>query len=128
MGNPLKIYPLRTLIAFFMLSCLITLGNCGIPGEDSTSSEEYSGPGNSPKDDTDENSGGELIVPNSYTQLVWSDEFNDDGTTYISGVDNAIDDSKWFHQPSCQMAGVGIIMNSNIIQIVLRILTFQTEP
>ena len=30
--------------------------------------------------------------------LVWSDEFNDDGTTYISGVDNAIDDSKWFHQ------------------------------
>jgi beta-glucanase (GH16 family) len=30
--------------------------------------------------------------------LVWSDEFDDDGTTYISGVDNAIDDSKWFHQ------------------------------
>ena len=77
MGNPLKIYPLRTLVAFFMLSCLITLGNCGIPGEDSTSSEEYSGPGNSPKDDTDENSGGELIAPNSYTQLVWSDEFNE---------------------------------------------------
>jgi len=33
----------------------------------------------------------------SYT-LVWSDEFDDDGTTYISGVDNPIDDSKWFHQ------------------------------
>ena len=30
--------------------------------------------------------------------LVWSDEFDDDGTTYISGVDNPIDDSKWFHQ------------------------------
>ena len=30
--------------------------------------------------------------------LVWSDEFDDNGTTYISGVDNAIDDSKWFHQ------------------------------
>ena len=30
--------------------------------------------------------------------LVWSDEFDDDGTTYISGVDNAIDNSKWFHQ------------------------------
>jgi beta-glucanase (GH16 family) len=30
--------------------------------------------------------------------LVWSDEFDDDATTYISGVDNAIDDSKWFHQ------------------------------
>ena len=30
--------------------------------------------------------------------LVWSDEFVDDGTTYISGVDNPIDDSKWFHQ------------------------------
>ena len=30
--------------------------------------------------------------------LVWSDEFDDDGTTYLSGVDNPIDDSKWFHQ------------------------------
>jgi beta-glucanase (GH16 family) len=30
--------------------------------------------------------------------LVWSDEFDDDGTTYIFGVDNPIDDSKWFHQ------------------------------
>ncbi len=30
--------------------------------------------------------------------LVWSDEFDDNGTTYISGVDNPIDDSKWFHQ------------------------------
>ena len=30
--------------------------------------------------------------------LVWSDEFDDDGTTYISGVDNPIDYSKWFHQ------------------------------
>ena len=30
--------------------------------------------------------------------LVWSDEFDDDGTTYMSGVDNPIDDSKWFHQ------------------------------
>jgi len=30
--------------------------------------------------------------------LVWSDEFDDDGTTYMSGVNNPIDDSKWFHQ------------------------------
>ena len=30
--------------------------------------------------------------------LVWSDEFDDDGTTYMSGVDNPVDDSKWFHQ------------------------------
>lgn len=30
--------------------------------------------------------------------LVWSDEFDDDGTTYLSGIDNPIDDSKWFHQ------------------------------
>lgn len=35
---------------------------------------------------------------NPHTTLVWSDEFNDDGSTYISGVDNAIDASKWFHQ------------------------------
>ena len=30
--------------------------------------------------------------------LVWSDEFDDDSTTYMSGVHNAVDDSKWFHQ------------------------------
>ncbi|MGB0305491.1 MAG: family 16 glycosylhydrolase [Flavobacteriaceae bacterium] len=30
--------------------------------------------------------------------LVWSDEFDDDGSTYMSGVDNPVDDSKWFHQ------------------------------
>ena len=30
--------------------------------------------------------------------LVWSDEFDDDGSTYVSGINNPIDDSKWFHQ------------------------------
>lgn len=30
--------------------------------------------------------------------LVWYDEFNNDEDTYISGVDNAVDATKWFHQ------------------------------
>ena len=45
---------------------------------------------------------GDVFTPPTNTAdgmtLVWSDEFDDDGTTYISGVDNPIDDSKWFHQ------------------------------
>lgn len=35
---------------------------------------------------------------NSSYQLVWSDEFNDDGSAYISGNANPVDDTKWFQQ------------------------------
>lgn len=37
-------------------------------------------------------------TPDTGMTLVWSDEFDNDGSTYISGTNNAIDATKWFHQ------------------------------
>lgn len=36
-------------------------------------------------------------IPSSY-QLLWADEFNNDEKVYLSGRQNAVDSSKWFHQ------------------------------
>jgi len=49
-------------------------------------------------EDTTQTKAYSIAFQQSSYALVWSDEFDDDGTTYISGVDNPIDDSKWFHQ------------------------------
>lgn len=36
-------------------------------------------------------------IPSSY-ELLWSDEFDNDGKAYLEGRENAVDDEKWFHQ------------------------------
>lgn len=36
-------------------------------------------------------------IPSTY-ELLWADEFNNDGKVYLEGKINAVDSSKWFHQ------------------------------
>ena len=39
-----------------------------------------------------------FVDNNMEYQIVWSDEFNDDGRIYKSGNINPVDDEKWYHQ------------------------------
>ena len=57
--------------------------------------------------------------------LVWSDEFDDDGTTYMSELTILLMIQNGLIKPSCQMVGVGTMMSFNIIQTELIIPTYQ---